>query len=94
MSLPTDRELAILASVDPVDQYQVIYDPVPRDIEDPMASITGVAGGVTISMADTKVLTSSEWLNTPVTATIRCTNTNPENNDSCTCAWLVKADAS
>lgn len=94
MSLPTDRELAILASVDPVEQYQVIYDPVPRDIENPTASIAGVVGGVTLSSTNSKVLTSSEWLNKPVTATIRCTNTDPENNDSCTCAWLVKADVS
>jgi hypothetical protein len=60
-----------------------------------MASITGIsaASGITFN-ADTKTLSSTNaaWINKPVTATIRCTNSAVENNDSCTCAWLVKAD--
>ena len=84
----------MLVATNPVDQYQIVYDPVPRDIDAPMASISGIATGITFDTSDSRVLASSgsEWLNTPVVANIRCVNTEPENNDSCTCAWLVKAD--
>lgn len=92
VSLPTGVEIAMLVATNP-DQYQIVYDPIPQDTEAPMASITGSASGITFQ-SDTKTLSSTDsaWINTPVTATIRCVNTTPENNDTCTCAWLVKAD--
>jgi len=92
ISLPTGMDLAFRTTTTPIDQYQIIYDPVPRDIDPPIASISGSADGFSFNEGTILSAADSKWINKPVTATIRCTNSPVENNDSCTCAWLVKAD--
>lgn len=92
VSLLTGTELAFRTSTTPVDQFQTLYDPVPRDIDPPMASISGTADGISFNSGTSLTAADGKWINKPVTATIRCTNSPVENNDSCMCAWLVKAD--
>jgi len=93
VSLPTGRELAFRTGDEPIDgiyPYQTIYDIVPRDIDAPMATIN--ASDTSLESAGYKTLSSTVWRNTPLTTTITCQNSPTEDNDSCTCAWLVKAD--
>jgi hypothetical protein len=76
--------------VDHIAQYQTIYDIIPRDTDSPTATI--YASDTTIESVDKKTLSSTVWRNTPLTTTITCHNVPTEDNDACTCAWLVKAD--
>lgn len=58
------------------------------DSDPPLALID--ASDPTLVSADKKLLSSSQWLKKPFTATITCYNESIENNDNATCAWLLK----
>lgn len=92
VSLPTGKDLALRIgeAVNGVYPYQTIYATVPRDIDAPTAFIT--ASDPSLVSLDRKTLSSTEWRNTPLVTTITCQNVPQEDNDTCTCAWLVKVD--
>lgn len=90
ISLPTGQQLAMLVATDPIDQYQVIYDVIPRDTEPPTALITDVDTGTVSSDGKRLTAVGNQWLNKPVTVTVTCQNELVENNDTCTCDWLLQ----